>query len=220
MLRVVCYNIHSGRDLFWRKRLTHMANTLKALEADVIGLQEVHQNSRFGFQASYLADRLQYEMAFSPSITFADGHFGNALLTRLPLKEYAICQLPARKEKRTLLQTVLSWQGIDISVWNTHCSLNQASRSSQLQQIAALAGSQMDMPRLLLGDFNASDVSFTPILVDCAIEQGKEKMPTLPAFRRRLDYVFASTHWQVANYRLLPVSWSDHVPLIAELVLP
>jgi endonuclease/exonuclease/phosphatase family metal-dependent hydrolase len=219
MIRVVSYNIHSGRDLFWRKRLEQMAVTLHDLNADVICLQEVHQNSKYGYQASYIAGQLQYHLEFAPSIQLADGFYGNAVLTRLACTGSQIHFLPANKEKRTLLQTTLVWQGQKILVWNTHCSLQAASRASQMQMLVRLAQEVQDTPLLLLGDFNASTITFTPSLYDCALQRGKDKMPTLPAFRRRLDYIFASPHWQVHQYSLSTVSWSDHVPVIAELDL-
>lgn len=219
MLRVVSYNIHSGRDLLWRKRLKQMADTLKELKPDVIGLQEVHQNSKYGFQANYLAEQLGYHLAFSPSIAISDGQYGNALLSRVPLSEKETIRLPAKKEQRTLLQASLTWKDERIVVWVTHCSLNQTSRSSQLELLATMAGQQRNNPLVLLGDFNASNVSFSPRLADCATVHHKQNMATLPAFRRRLDYVFTSPHWQVCHYALSNAPWSDHVPVIVDLKL-
>jgi len=219
MLRTVSYNIHSGRDLFWRKRLEHMVRTLKVLQPDLIGLQEVHQNSKYGYQAAYAAEQLGYAYVFAPSIPLADGYYGNALLTRLPLTGTRVISLPAKREKRTLLAATVSWSGRDISVWTTHCSLNQASRYDQLQLLAELTRQEPDVPRLLMGDFNSSAISLSPHFVDCAMEHGKQHLPTIPAFRRRLDYIFASRHWRVCGYELYPIAWSDHLPIIAELRL-
>ncbi|MFS0919138.1 endonuclease/exonuclease/phosphatase family protein [Brevibacillus sp. 179-C 1.1 NHS] len=219
-MRVVSYNIHSGRDLWWRKRLTEMTRTLHDLQPDLIALQEVHQNGKYGYQASYIADQLQYHLAFAPSITISDGHYGNALLSRYTLENIDAILLPARKEQRTLLLASFQWQGRTITACVTHCSLNQVSRQAQLQLMSALIHQHAKTPLLLMGDFNASHVSFTPHLMDCALVSGQEKKPTLPAFRRRLDYIFASRHWNIDHYELLPVNWSDHVPVIADLSLP
>lgn len=219
MIRVVSYNIHSGRDLFWRKRLEQMAATLQELDADVICLQEVHQNSKYGYQARFLADQLGYVLLFAPSIPIADGFYGNAILTHLPCNRSQTVFLPAKKEKRTLLQAALMWQGREVLIWNTHCSLQATSRTSQLQLLATLASQALESasPLLLLGDFNAPNITFAPLLYDCALEMGMENQPTLPAFRRRLDYIFASPHWQVQHVAISSVPWSDHVPVIAEL---
>lgn len=219
MIRIVSYNIHSGRDLFWRKRLTQMAKTLQAIQADVICLQEVHQNSKFGYQADYLASMLQYGMAFAPALPMGDGYYGNALLTRHPIRYAKTFSLPAKREKRILQEVALLWKGKTILVGNTHCSLSASSRLAQLQLLHTWARQGNESPLFLLGDFNSPSVTFSPLLTDCALELGKERLATLPAFRRRLDYIFASTHWQVQRYSLAAVSWSDHLPVIAELVL-
>ncbi|WP_400164058.1 endonuclease/exonuclease/phosphatase family protein [Brevibacillus sp. TJ4] len=220
MIRIVSYNIHSGRDLFWRKRLRQMAETLHATQADVICLQEVHQNSKFGNQADYLASELQYNMSFSPSIGLGDGAYGNALLTRHPVLHSRSLPLPARREKRTLQEVTLRWKETTILIGNTHCSLFASSRNTQLHLLRAWAQKQgKTSPLLLLGDFNSSAVSLSPPLQDCAVQMGKEQQSTLPSFKRRLDYVFASSHWHVLDYKVVRVSWSDHLPIIAELEL-
>ncbi|MGN7468632.1 endonuclease/exonuclease/phosphatase family protein [Brevibacillus sp. SAFN-007a] len=216
MLRAISYNIHSGRDLWWRKRLPQMADTLSAWKPDIVGLQEVHQNAKYGYQASFLAEQLGYHLAFAPSIPLGNGHYGNALLSRYPLESVQTVALPAKREQRTLLQATFRWGGKSISVWVTHCSLNQTSRTAQLQFLSALLSRHRAAPVLLMGDFNATDVSFAPVLQDCAVVCGQEKKHTLPAFRRRLDYIFASSHWDIQQYAVLPVTWSDHVPIIVD----
>lgn len=215
MLRAVSYNIHSGRDLWWRKRLVQMADTLSYLQPDIVGLQEVHQNSKYGYQASFLAEQLQYHLAFAPSIPHGDGHYGNALLSKYPLENIQTVALPEKREQRTLLQAAFQWSGKTITAWVTHCSLNQTSRTAQLQFLSELL-SRHQGPVLLMGDFNAANVSFAPVLQDCALVCGQEKKHTLPAFRRRLDYVFASSHWDIQQYAVSNVTWSDHVPIIVD----
>ncbi|MDR7318816.1 endonuclease/exonuclease/phosphatase family protein [Brevibacillus nitrificans] len=219
MLRAVSYNIHSGRDLFWRKRLEQMVQALREIQPDAIALQEVHQNPKYGYQADYIAEQLDYQVVFAPSIALAGGYYGNAFLTRLPIHDTKVISLPAKREKRTLLDVSVSWEGRDISIWNTHCSLNKASRFYQLQRIMDLTSQQLDLPRLVLGDFNASSISFSPYYIDCAVAHGKENLHTLPAFRKRLDYIFASRHWDVCRYDLYPIAWSDHLPVIVDLRL-
>lgn len=216
MLRAISYNIHSGRDLWWRKRLAQMADTLSQLQPDIIGLQEVHQNSKYGYQAHFLAERLQYHLAFAPSIPLGDGHYGNALLSKYPLESVQIVPLPAKREQRTLLQAVFQWSGKSVSAWVTHCSLNQASRAAQLQFLTELLARNKNAPVLLMGDFNADNVSFAPALQDCALVCGQETKHTLPAFRRRLDYIFASSHWDIQQYVVSSVNWSDHKPIIVD----
>lgn len=219
MLRAVSYNIHSGRDLWWRKRLHQMADTLKELNPDIVGLQEVHQNSKYGYQASFLAEQLQYQLAFAPSIPIGNGHYGNALLSKYPLKHAQTVTLPAKREQRTLLQAAFEWNGKSVSVWVTHCSLNQVSRNAQLHFLTEQIAGANKTPLLLMGDFNAATVSFSPVLHDSARICNQEMKHTLPAFRRRLDYIFASDHWSIHDYTLAQVNWSDHLPVIVDVHL-
>lgn len=219
MLRVVSYNIHSGRDLFWRKRLHHMAETLLSLDADVIGLQEVHQNHRFGYQASYLSDLLHYDYAFAPALPLADGAYGNALLTRIPLVSAHTQPLPAKKEPRNLLRTTLLWQKQQIDVWVTHCSLDQKSRMQQCKVLNREASLNSERPLLLLGDFNTDQPLLPPFLQDCAKKKERHLLPTMTLFNKRVDFTFASTPWHVDDYQVIGVSWSDHYPLLTTLTL-
>jgi endonuclease/exonuclease/phosphatase family metal-dependent hydrolase len=219
MLRIVSYNIHSGKDMFWRNRLAEMADTLSALDADVITLQEVHQNSRLGFQASYLADVLRYSCAYGPSMSVADGGYGNAVLTRLPLLQYKNTPLSAKKEARSLLKTTLNWNDDKIAVWVTHYSLDRKSRQAQMQTISSEAEQHSETPLIVTGDFNTSRPVFPPTLRDCAKEKELHRLPTLIPFARRVDFVLVSAEWEVCDYQVVGVKWSDHFPVVATLRL-
>lgn len=219
MLRVASYNIHSGKDLFWRNRLDAMADVLAGSSADLIGLQEVHQNSRLGYQAAYLAERLQYMYAFAPALVIADGNFGNALLSRFPLGSTQLLGMPAKREPRILLQTTLQARNREIAVMVTHCSLDKTSRQNQLNQIRRAVAEKKDTPLLLLGDFNSSGVSFYPDLIDCALATNQAKRSTLVPVSKRLDYIFVSRHWHIHHYTVLSATCSDHYPLVATLEL-
>lgn len=219
MLRVASYNIHSGRDLFWRNRLNEMAGVLSSLEADIIGIQEVHQNGQIGYQASYLAERLQYVYEFAPALVMADGSFGNALLTKLPVKKSHVVSLKARREPRSLLDATLHAYDCDFTVFVTHCSLDKISRQGQITQIKEAVAEKKDTPLLLLGDFNSTCATFTPLLMDCASESNQSKRPTLVSLNKRLDYIFVSSHWKLHHYNVIPAKCSDHYPLLATLEL-
>ncbi|WP_246009503.1 endonuclease/exonuclease/phosphatase family protein [Brevibacillus fluminis] len=220
MLRIASYNIHSGKDMFWRNRLDAMADVLAQSSADLIGLQEVHQNSRMGFQAAYLAERLHYVYAFAPALAIADGQFGNALLSRFPLTSAESIRLPATREPRMLLYATVPACDREISIMVTHCSLDKTSRLQQLQYITGLVAEKKDTPLLLLGDFNSSSVTFHPDLVDCAVAMNQTNQSTLVPIKKRLDYIFASTQWSIKNYTVLRAKCSDHYPLLVTLELP
>jgi endonuclease/exonuclease/phosphatase family metal-dependent hydrolase len=220
MLRIVSYNIHSGKDLFWRNRLAEMARLLASLNADVIALQEVHQNPRFGYQAEYLAEQLSLDYAFGPALQIAGGSYGNALLTRLPLLQAATLQLPALREPRSLLKTTLLWQDTELSFWVVHSSLRRKCRHLQAGIIRREIHREASQhPLIISGDFNTQTPSIPSALQDCAREKALHTLPTLPTIRRRYDFVFASSAWRVCDYEVLRVHLSDHYPILVTLQL-
>lgn len=218
MLRLVSYNIHSGKDLFWRNRLEEMAETLASLDADIIGLQEVHQNEQYGYQASFLADRLNHEYAFGPALPIANGAYGNAILSRLPLVFSSTQLLPAKREPRSLLQASVKWESRFLDIWVTHLSLDKTSRKAQLQMLyTAMNRQKRENPFVLLGDFNSSAVHFLADMQDCARVKQMQQHSTIVPFAKRVDYIFASNHLSVAEYRRIHVKWSDHYPILVTL---
>jgi endonuclease/exonuclease/phosphatase family metal-dependent hydrolase len=201
-----------------RNRLSQMAQFLRELNADVIALQEVHQNPRFGFQANQLAEVLEYDMVFAPAIPLAGGSYGNALLSRWNIQSHEVVPLAARGEQRCLLRAVLCWGGEPIQVWNTHLSLDKKSRASQLawMQVEAMAQLRKGNRLIIAGDLNTSSSPFA-FLLDCAREQKCETKSTLVLYRKRVDYLFVTPHWNISEYQVLRVIWSDHYPIMATL---
>jgi len=216
MLRVISYNLHSGKDLFWRDRLNEMADTLVGLNADLIGLQEVHQNSRYGYQAEYLADRLGYHLAYAPALPVADGAYGNALLSRTKIIASSSMLLPARGEPRSLLRATTLGEDTPVHVWVTHCSLDRRSRHLQLAYLAQAIASHPDSNLILMGDFNTRHLDLAP-LQDAARLLHLEYLSTLTAFQKRVDYILASPDLAIHSYEVIDVRWSDHYPIMATL---
>ncbi|UFJ43119.1 endonuclease/exonuclease/phosphatase family protein [Brevibacillus humidisoli] len=219
MLRLVCYNIHGGKDRWGRRYLDQMAELLQTLEADVIALQEVHQNSRHGYQAEMLADRLQLSLTYAPALQLYDGAYGNALLSKFPMIRSVNIPLAAKREPRSLLKNTLQYGKHEIDVWVTHCSLDRESRRRQLSDIRREIGQLGSRPLLIAGDFNTASPPLCPPLQDCGAGEGAST-PTLVTFSRRVDYVFASSDWQVDRYEVIQQKMSDHYPLLVTLTLP
>ena len=89
VVRVAAYNIKHGRGMDDRVDLSRIADVLRSLEADVITLQEVDDRTeRTGGvdQVQVLAELLGYEGAHGPHRPYQGGFYGNAVLTRLPIR--------------------------------------------------------------------------------------------------------------------------------------
>lgn len=220
LLRVISYNIHSGKDILWRKRLKEVTATLDELQADVICLQEIHQNKRMGYQVDYVGEMLAMKSVFSTSIPFAGGGYGNALFTKLPIEEVTAKKLPAKMEARSLLQVKLNNDGACCHIWSTHLSLDRKSRQMQMNYLSHELEIARTEPLLLLGDFNTRTLSLPPTLIDTGKAFGKALTPTVWIPPQRIDYILASGHWRITDYRVIDVRWSDHKPILATLALP
>jgi endonuclease/exonuclease/phosphatase (EEP) superfamily protein YafD len=83
-------------------------------------------------------------------------------------------------------------------------------------------------PAILLGDLN--DVAWSPSTIEFARAGGlldprrgrgfyNTYPARLPGLRYPLDYVFTTAHFEIVDMRVLPKFGSDHLPLIATLLL-
>src|SRR5688500_14884359 len=94
LLRVATYNIQAGAG-----DLRRIAEEIKAMNADLVALQEVdvhwHQRSGFVDQATELGRMLEVDVRFAPiySLPAAAGQpareFGVALLSKLPIERWS-----------------------------------------------------------------------------------------------------------------------------------
>ncbi|WP_139490498.1 endonuclease/exonuclease/phosphatase family protein [Brevibacillus dissolubilis] len=218
MLRVVSYNIHSGKDILFRQRLEQIAETVVSLGADVIALQEVHQNSRRGYQLDQLLQWLGCNGVFGPALRVSDGAYGNAILTRLPILERTVNSLPSDGEPRSVLKVLLNWNGRELEVWNTHLSLGREDRNRQLATLTReIHQRKSDRPFILTGDFNTTQPRLGGYLQDCAKEKERQTLPTMILMKKRVDFIYVSADVSVLDYEVSDARWSDHFPIIATL---
>jgi len=157
---VASYNIHRGIGLDRRVDLDRIAEVIAEMAPDVIGLQEVirEPGGPQADQATYLAARLGMQVVMGPTRNHGGlGTFGNALLTRLPVRDWATCDLSCGvREPRGCLRVDLVANERTMHVFNCHFGLGLRERR---EQVALLAGfirnsAHLPGPRVLLGDFN------------------------------------------------------------------
>ena len=81
VVRVATYNIHRGRGLDGQVSLRRIADVLRQIDADVVGVQEIYEA-----QAEHLARDLEMQLVTGVTVHRSDGAYGNAIFTRLPLQ--------------------------------------------------------------------------------------------------------------------------------------
>lgn len=270
-LRVATWNIRAAigpgkpfPDRWWRlisaERLAAIGTLLAGLEADVVALQEVALASRDGDlvdNAGDLARQLGMEVRYGAARTFSitndagsvmgSGCFGNALLSRLPIRSSRASMLPMApvdayveppdadhpdagvryadapdtiREPRAL---VLAEVG-GMTVGSTHLS-HIGSGERALQVASTLAAFSDASPALLLGDLNAPiespELAALSDWVDgfeaAGVPAGDERRISTDD-GWRIDHVLARGA-SVRGCRVLREAGdlSDHYPVVAEI---
>src|SRR5205085_9936981 len=80
-LRIASYNVHGCVGTDGKKDAARVAEVVRELECDTVGLQEVD------YRLDYIAGRLGMEAIPGITLVRLDGPFGNALLTRRKVLE-------------------------------------------------------------------------------------------------------------------------------------
>lgn len=154
-ISVATYNVHRciGRD----GRLDPMRTlaVLRELDADVIALQELQW--RAGDALHVLADfsaQLGYAPIAGPTLFRSDGHYGNAVLTRLEVRQVERVDLsvPGREPRGALDVKLAGPDGV-LRVIATHLGLSPGERREQMKRLLGLL-EPGSAPTVLMGDLN------------------------------------------------------------------
>lgn len=231
-LTVMTYNIHHGKGMDGKVNLHRIAQVIKQSEAELVALNEVDRNfssrSYYVDQADWLANELDMNMVFGPSLSLEDHsrQFGNAFLSRHPIlssKNHPISFGHSLIEARSLLEINLSINGKPVKAYVTHLSQLPLAHRKQMNFIIKKISDQSDTI-LLFGDWNMIPKSrawnrLTEHVVDVWYTVNQTKGATYPSKRPslRLDYIFSSPSLpliKVDVLRTIPIA-SDHLPLKA-----
>lgn len=169
-LRVVTLNIWNKSGP-WRERRSLIQEELTALAPDLVGLQEVlrldgQAGDSAGDQLAEVNQRLGYHAAFAAAEDYGGGlRFGNALLSRYPIREHTRIALPDLDsgERRSLLYALVEHPLGLLPVFVTHLNWKLHHGSVRQRQIVAVVDQifrlapvdDSHLPALLMGDFNA-----------------------------------------------------------------
>lgn len=242
-LRVVSFNMAHGRGLAasnWdggsfearMVRLDEIAAVLDSLNADVVILNEVDFNCSWSHginQAHYLAEAAGYpyrveQRNFDMQIAWWSWRFGNAILSRLPVLEANVVDLPgyvwwetALAGKKRGIWCELQWDDRQFVLIGIHLSSrSETLRVESAEHIITLLERTQHDSVILAGDMNASPPGFTFAQQD---DNGRNTMDIFvqsTLFRRRpdgshavdADLTFSSNQPDRAiDWILIPPSW-------------
>jgi len=221
-LTVVTYNIRGGRDDEGTADAGAIAAELKRLSADIIALQEVDNGlprSRFADQAKEIAETLGMNYVFAPTINFLVGTYGNALLSRYPIRASSSIELPYHLEPRGLLEAQLEVQGRTLHVFTTHLGLKHSERVQQFEFLYNYLRNKTGVPAILLGDFNTlpADPLLVPIrtLFQDPVFKHQQQLVSINGSHTYgiIDHIFLSPDLQYIHAFSPTTSRSDHYPV-------
>ena len=155
-IRLATYNIHRCVGADGRFSPDRIIGVIAELNADVVALQEVEHRAVGGRDLlDYLADALSMKAVAGPTLLRGTCHYGNALLTRLPVRATERVDLSVhRHEPRGALNVELDWGSSRLQVVATHLGLWPAERRRQVRQLLALFEFGRADVSVLLGDIN------------------------------------------------------------------
>jgi endonuclease/exonuclease/phosphatase family metal-dependent hydrolase len=152
---VATYNVHRcvGRD--GRCDPERTLAVLRELDADAVALQELQWRPDDAMHLlQQLALKLGYAALAGPTLLRAEGHYGNAVLTRLPVLDTATVDLsvPGREPRGALLALLETPAG-PLRLIATHLGLRPYERRLQMRRLLALPREKV-AATVLLGDLN------------------------------------------------------------------
>lgn len=223
VLRVGTFNIHSGRG---RDRQFNLARTAAVFSTplDVAGLNEVRgtwDQSLGSDQAAQLGQLLGMRSIFLPTERrWWHDHFGNGLLTRIPLTQVQRIPLVCTRGKAYRCATLAQFelQSQTVQLLSVHVD-SQSDREHQLQTIISLFLG-LQTPAVLIGDLNSPQDDSQMIELLARPDVVNPLKDALPDKRGRphIDWILARG-FRCRSGQLIENDASDHPAAVAELEL-
>jgi endonuclease/exonuclease/phosphatase family metal-dependent hydrolase len=246
-LRIVSYNIHRAIGSDRRFRPDRVVRILENHDADLVLLQEVDNGvprSRRMDMARELAKRLGYDyVAEGMNVTLREGRYGNATLSKHPIRKSRNINLSVGRKKgrgcqHATVEIPANGSRQTVEVFNLHLGLSARERRQQLGLLVSareFASLDASTPCIVGGDFNdwrsQLQEPFVRVLqFHCATARDEEAaantcLKTYPAFSPQgaLDRVyFRGDLSLVSAYRCRHQASkvaSDHLPIIVDFEL-
>lgn len=240
-LTVMSYNIYHAEQAYdeGKSSLRDIADLINKEQPDFVALQEVdemterlaglNEGKPFSLTDS-LAELTNMKGYFGKTIDYGGGGYGIGLLSKRSLKSQKV-ELPNPGEgevRAFLFAEAQTASGQPVIFGGTH--LDHQYPENKTAQVQAISGyfSNRKVPIVLGGDFNFTPDSeqYTQMReqwMDAALLFDGEPEPTIPAADpgRRIDYFFLSDsgRWEVLDLRTVKKKYSDHLPVVATVVL-
>jgi endonuclease/exonuclease/phosphatase family metal-dependent hydrolase len=213
-VRIATWNLW-GRYGPWEARLPAITETLRRIDADIVGLQEVWEDDRRS-QAAELAAALGYSDPIYAANLERDGaRSGNAVLSRWPIGRREVRRLPREAagaaddegEERLVVLAECDGPRGPIQVYCAHLSWrgdHSGIRQAQVAEICRFVREHRprSFPAVLLGDLNAD-----PDSAELRMLTGQQTVP--------VPGVMFRDAWTAAGNVERGATWSNDNPFAA-----
>ena len=234
-IRVLSYNIHHGEGIDAKLDLERIARVVNSVKPDLVALQEVDRKTTRARQIdepAVLAKLTGLQIIFERNIQFQGGGYGNAILSRFPIKSHRNHKMPNHEngEQRGALEAEISLPAGHgtLVFWATHLDHRKdpTERLASAQALEKIVQAKSGLPGILAGDLNATLSSkVLPIFLrDWTNSNGLKPYPTVPVKEpsRQIDFVLyrPQNRWRVQSVKVLPEQVaSDHRAILSVLQL-
>lgn len=233
-LKIMSYNTQHCLNFITREiDFDIMVDTIKKCDADIIGLQEMRDESErddYAAQAKIMAEKLGFYYYFAEAIRFGGKNpYGNALISRYPIVSAETVLIPDPEikkydgyyETRCLLKAKID-VGEEINVLVSHFGLNPDEHENAVKTVVQ---NLPESKTVLMGDFNMQPDNelLNPIrekLYDTANKFDEPKL-SFPSDNPeiKIDYIFTSNDLNVISADIPAIVSSDHRPHLATIEL-
>ena len=231
-LRIATYNIHRCRGLDGRTIPSRVADVIRAIEPDVIALQEVIGAGPAGAgQAEEIGAALGMGWVMT-SVRHLRRHlFGNVILSRYPIAHHSQYDLSWKTcEPRACQRADLDLgPGRVLHVYNVHLGTAVLERRYQAPRLASYVHDhRIRGPKIILGDFNEwmrglATKTLSSLFESIDIQSHLKRRRTYPGIfpMVHLDHIYYEGDVEVRAVELprhrKALMASDHLPLVADL---
>ena len=231
-LTAMTYNICSGRNMQRERNIDFAASVIREVQPDFVTINEVRVNTSDVQvnQADELGRLAGYYPVFGKSIDILGGEYGNAFLTRWPLVEWKVVQIPDRRseekasyEHRTVLRCVIEKNGKRLTVLGSHFGLAKVEHDSAVETVMGILEKE-ENPVILMGDFNMTPDNPKLQPVFAAMHDTANYTDDIKTFssedpKIKIDYILYTDPLKADSLRTIDTQNSDHRPLVAEFTL-
>ena len=225
-VRVMTWNIHGAVGRNPRFDLARVVELIKRRDPDIVALQEV-DSRRFakGVDSPFavLQQALGTHGIGAKSIVTADGEYGQALISRWPLRATEIRDISYReREPRRAIRADIETPFGPLRVIATHLGLSIRERRDQARILLELIG-RAPNATVVLGDFNDWLWVGSVRGVLARVLPGRTRHRTFPSVCPvlRLDRIYCHPRKALLRSFTDPDAWhiSDHLPVIADVAV-